>query len=74
MLVTTGAASVICGVRNMNRVRSLFQLWTRRTETVVLDVMLGKRHGGIAAVLRVWLLLLGKLFEAIVKLRGRRCK
>jgi tetraacyldisaccharide 4'-kinase len=49
--------------------REMFQAWMERTETYVLDVIIGERHGKGPTVLRGVLFALSRLFEVGVKCR-----
>jgi tetraacyldisaccharide 4'-kinase len=49
--------------------REYIRTWTEETETYVLDIITGDRRGKLAAVLRVVLFALSKVFELAVKLR-----
>ena len=49
--------------------RDRIRAWTESTETFVLEVILGERRGKRAALLRLSLFTLSKLFALIIKLR-----
>ena len=49
--------------------REFFRAWTERSETFVLDVILGGRRGKRAAILRGVLFALSKVFTGAVKAR-----
>src|SRR5438874_5130472 len=49
--------------------RETFRVWTENFETFVLEVILEKRGGGRAAIVRAILLLLSKVFQVAIKLR-----
>jgi hypothetical protein len=54
----------------MIRTRKLIQLWTRRIEAFLLDVMMGKRHGPRASFARALLWASFKIFKVMVRVRG----
>src|SRR6266581_7667882 len=49
--------------------RETFRVWTENLETFVLEVILEKRGGARAAIVRAILFLLSKVFEVAIKLR-----
>jgi hypothetical protein len=46
-----------------------FEHWTRRTESFVLEVMMGERRGVVAGFVRVLLRISSKLFSVAVRVR-----
>src|ERR1041385_2548691 len=49
--------------------RETFRVWTENIETFLLEVILEKRRGAGAAIVRAILFLLSKVFEVLIKLR-----
>ncbi len=49
--------------------REGFRAWTETIETFILEVIIGQRRGAPVTVLRAWLFLLSKVFQAAVQVR-----